>query len=161
MSSVPPPDGQPPAGWYPVDALTQRYWDGELWTDHVAPVAPSIPPAPPQSVASVGGVSSDDRTYALLLHLSSFVAPVLGPLVMWLIKRNESDFIDHHGQEAMNFALTMLIAVIVSVVLIFVLVGILLLFALSIAGLVMPILAAIAAQRGEHYRYPAVIRFFS
>lgn len=172
MSSVPPPNGQPSAGWYPVDALTQRYWDGELWTDNVAPIAPpSAPtpthapshqyPPPPQSVALVGGVSSDDRTYSLLLHLSPFVAPLLGPLIMWLIKRNESEFIDHHGKEAMNFALTMLIAVIVSFVLVFVLIGFFLLLALSVIGILFPILAAVAANRGERYRYPVAIRFFS
>ena len=162
MSSTPPPDGQPPAGWYPVDALTQRYWDGELWTDNVAPIAPQAAvPGPPQHPAVHGGVTSDERTYALLLHLSPFVAPIFGPLIMWLIKRGESDFIDHHGKEAMNFGLTMVIAVIVSVVLVFVLVGILLLLALSAVGLIFPIIAAVAANRGERYRYPGVIRFFS
>jgi len=140
------------AGWYPVDAVSQRYWDGYEWTNHMAPLSPTGSPA--------GVVSGDDRTYCVILHLSSFLAGFIGPLILWAIKKDASPFVDFHGKQSMNFHLTLLIAGIVSFVLVFVLVGFFMLLALGVAYLVITILAAVAANRGEYYKFPLTIQFF-
>ena len=140
-----------PAGWYPIDGRSQRYWDGYEWSNHTAPLHHSAAPA----LAVVG----DDTTWSTLAHLSTFVLPILGPLIIWLVKSN-SPFISHHGKQALNFQLSLMIYGIISLVLVFFLIGLLLIPALIIADIVLSILAAIAANRGELYRYPFTINFF-
>ena len=103
---------------------------------------------------------------ASLVHLSALIGLLgngigflLGPLVVWMLKRDTDPFIDEHGKEAVNFQLTMFITAIVSAVLIVVLVGFLLLALVGIAMVVFPIIAAMKARNGEMYHYPATIRF--
>jgi len=95
---------------------------------------------------------------ALVGLLGNGVGFLLGPLVVWLVKREEDPFIDEHGKEAVNFQITMLIAFLVAGVLIFVLIGILLLPLLAIANVVLVIIAGMKASNGEHFRYPMTIR---
>jgi uncharacterized Tic20 family protein len=84
---------------------------------------------------------------------------IIAPLVIWLIKKDESAYVDYHGKEALNFQLTMTLAMFVSAILIFVLIGIPLLIVVAIADLILSIMAAVRANEGEHYRYPFNIRF--
>lgn len=107
----------------------------------------------------MSAVSSDDKTLAVITHLLPFVSGLLGPLIVYLIKRDESDYIRHHAAEALNFQLTLIVATIVSFVLILVLIGLLLLLIIGIGALILSIVAAFAASRGEWYRYPMTIRF--
>lgn len=174
-------DPAAPAGWYPVDGGQQRYWDGSRWTDHVAPRAPQPgmadplgPGAPAPGMATPAGfepmpfgaptglapgdVTSDDRTMALLAHLLAIVVGFIGPLIIWLVRKDQSAFVEHHGKESLNFQITMFIALISSFILVFLLLGLLLLPILMIVQLVMPIVAATAANRGEIYRYPFTLR---
>jgi uncharacterized Tic20 family protein len=111
-------------------------------------------------------LSSDARTWALLCHLSAFagllgngIGYLLGPLIVWLIKRQEHPFIDEQGKEAVNFQLTMLIVFVLSLILSCVLIGIPMLIALGILEIVAPIVGAINASNGQHFRYPLTIRF--
>ena len=135
----------PPPGWYPTTPGVQGYWDGARWTGDVAPL-------------SDGG--GDDTTVAMLAHLLGLFTGFVGPLVLYLIKKdNSSPFVRHHAAEALNFQLTVIIAVLVSVPLILVLVGILLLIAIPIAAIVLTIVAAVRANGGDWYRYPLTIRF--
>jgi len=118
----------------------------------------SPPPAP------YGEISADARQWGLFTHLSSligFVIPfgnVLGPLILWQVKKNEMPFIDDQGKEALNFNITVAIAAIASGLLMFVLVGFLLLPIVGIAWLVLTVIAAIKANNGEAYRYPFALR---
>jgi uncharacterized Tic20 family protein len=100
-----------------------------------------------------------------LSALAGFVAPafghVLGPLVVWLIKRGESAEIDAHGKEALNFQISMLIYNLVAGVLCLLLIGFALLAALHILNVVFVILAAFKASEGRMYRYPLTIRLIS
>lgn len=89
------------------------------------------------------------------------IPSVLGPLVMWILKKAEDPYVDFHGKEAINFNLSILIYAIVAGVLIFVAVGLLLLPAVLITWLVFVIIATVKAGAGEHYRYPLTIRFVS
>lgn len=145
-------------GWYPAADGTQRWWDGAQWTEYTAPVAGAAA-QPMVGGAMTATVSDSDTTLALITHLLSFVSGFIGPLVVYLAKKDESAFIRHHAAEALNFQLTLLVAFFVSFIALFILVGFLLLPIVGILGLIFPILAAIGAGRGEWYRYPLTIRF--
>jgi uncharacterized Tic20 family protein len=103
----------------------------------------------------------EDTTWAVLSHLSFFAFGLIAPLIVYLIKKDESPFTRHHAAEALNFHITLMIAAIVSFVLVFVVVGIFLLAIVFIGGAVLAIIAALAAGRREPYRYPLSIRFVS
>jgi uncharacterized protein len=101
---------------------------------------------------------------AHLAAFSTFVIPIgfiIGPLVVWLIKRDHHPFIAEHGREALNFNLSVLIYGIVSVVLVLLIVGILMLIALAGLWIAFTIIAAVRAANGESYRYPLTIRFIN
>ena len=102
--------------------------------------------------------STDDRNLAMLAHLLGIVSGFVGALIIWLIKKDQSAFVDEQGKEALNFQITMLIAFVVAWILMFVLIGALLMPLLLIANLVFCILAAVAVSKGEHYKYPVAIR---
>lgn len=110
--------------------------------------------------------SSADRTYTTFIHLmlpiaTATVLPmVLGPLVMWLIKKNESSFIGDHGKEALNFNLSILIYLILSALAGVVTCGIgfFVMPLVWVFAIIFSIIAALAANRGEFYRYPACFR---
>jgi uncharacterized Tic20 family protein len=109
---------------------------------------------------------ADEKLWATLVHLSPLVAgivglPFLGPLVIYLVLRDRGPFVRWHSAQALNFQLTVLIAYVVSAILSIVIIGFFLLIAVAIAALVFSILAAVAANRGEYYRYPATIQFVS
>ncbi|MBI1317376.1 MAG: DUF4870 domain-containing protein [Candidatus Hydrogenedens sp.] len=93
--------------------------------------------------------------------LVGFVCPfgnIIGPLVVWLLKRDTSPFVDDQGKEALNFQLSLTIYSLVAALLVIVLVGLLLLPALLIAAVVLTIVAAIKANDGVAYRYPYIFR---
>jgi len=103
-------------------------------------------------------VSKDARMWGMLCHLLGLFTCFIGPLIIWLIKKDEDPFIDGQGKEALNFQITVAIAWIVSAVLAAVCVGFILGIAVSIADIVFCIIASIKANSGEKYRYPVSIR---
>jgi len=111
-----------------------------------------------------GSPSADEKTWGMLAHLSSlvgFVIPfgnVLGPLVVWMIKKETMPFVDDQGKEALNFQITVMIAGLICIPLMFVLIGIPLMFVVAIAWLVLSIMAGLKAQNGVAYRYPFALR---
>ncbi len=124
---------------------------------------------PPVGPAGQEGreANHDARLWAMLCHLAAFatflpavpgIGIVLGPLIVWLIKKNEFPFVDEQGKEAVNFQLTMLI---IALALTVTCIGILLLPVVAIVDVVLVIVAAIKANDGYHYRYPypLIIRF--
>ena len=119
------------------------------------------PPPPPHS-----GSRQNPNTWAMVCHLSAlamFVVPlgnVLGPLVVWLIKRDEMPSVNEHGRESINFQISMTIWMAIAGVLILVFIGALILPVLFIADLILLIVAAVKANDGGFYRYPLTIRFF-
>jgi uncharacterized Tic20 family protein len=107
-----------------------------------------------------------DRTWVTLCHLSALVGllgvpfgNVIGPLVVWLLKRNESTAVDFHGKEALNFQISMSLYTILAGLTCLALIGFVLLPAALITNLVLIIIASIKASNGESYRYPLTIRF--
>jgi uncharacterized Tic20 family protein len=114
---------------------------------------------------STSAVSKDVRTWCVVSHASAllgFVIPwvfhVVGPLVVWLAKRNDSPEIDAHAKESLNFQISMLIYTVISGILCLILIGFALLFILHILNVVLVIVASIQASEGKLYRYPLTIR---
>ncbi|MFY0544460.1 DUF4870 domain-containing protein [Brevibacillus sp. H7] len=107
----------------------------------------------------------EERLWATIAHLSAFcgfifpLGNVLGPLIVWLIKREEGPFVDHQGKEALNFGISVALYAVISYILVFVLIGVLMLIALGIFWIVVLILAAVRTNDGRPYRYPLSIRF--
>lgn len=104
-------------------------------------------------------ISKDARMWAMLCHLLGLFTSFLGPLIVWLIKKDESSFVDNQGKEALNFQITVAIALIASGLLCFACIGIVLMPAVGIVDLVFCIVACAKANGGEAYRYPVCIRF--
>ncbi|MEO2268936.1 DUF4870 domain-containing protein [Pseudoalteromonas pernae] len=108
---------------------------------------------------------SDENTMAMLCHLSAlagFILPfgsILGPLVVWLVKKDEMSIVDRHGRDSINFQLTMLIAYIVSFILIFAVIGIILLPVVALFSFIMVIVASIKAYEGKEFTYPLSFKF--
>ena len=118
------------------------------------------PQAPQEAQAS-----KEEQNWAMACHLvalSGFIVPfgnVLGPLVVWLIKKDTMPLVDQHGKEALNFQITVLLAVVISVLLVFVLIGFVLLFVVGLGALILTIMAAVKVSNGElNYRYPFALR---
>ena len=127
----------------------------------------TTPPPPPPAPGHAPSGEMEQRNWAMFTHLSALfglitgVGFILGPLVLWLIKKDQMPRVNEAGKEALNFQLTMLIALLVSFVLMLVLIGILLVFAVGIFDLVMVIIAAVQTSNGTRYRYPLTIRFIN
>jgi uncharacterized protein len=98
-----------------------------------------------------GGPTQEDKQMAMFCHLGGLIGGIIIPLILWLIYKDKSKFIDEHGKEALNFDITVLIIVLVTCCLGSVIMGPL--------AIVFHVLAAMAASRGESYRYPMTIRF--
>lgn len=108
-----------------------------------------------------GPVTENDRLLAILSHVLTLVAWFVAPLVIYLIKKDESAYVREHAKESLNFQLTLIIAYIVGFILVFVLIGILVLIAIGLIQLVLVIIATIRAADNQLYRYPLCIRFIS
>lgn len=141
----------------------------------------SVPPEsvvpPPPSEPFGGDIPAEERTWAMLAHLSALLGGLLtasfgrgwacfvGPLVIWLVKKDTMPFVNDQAKEALNFNITVAIASLVLLVLSIVTFGIGLIVAIplwviiGVAWLVLTIVAAIKANEGVRYRYPFTLRF--
>jgi uncharacterized Tic20 family protein len=129
------------------------------------PVAPASAAAPLDSTAAP---SKDERMWAMFAHLSAFaiyftgLGHVLGPLIIWMVKRDTSSFINDQGKESLNFQISLTIygigALILCMTVILAIIGIPILIALGVFQVVMIIIAAMKANDGVAYRYPLNLR---
>lgn len=104
--------------------------------------------------------TEDERTWGLLAHLSGLIAglialPPLGPLVVWLMKKDQSPFVADQAKEALNFQITLIIAILVCFV---TCIGAILVPIVAVGGLVFAIIGGMEANKGVYYRYPYTIR---
>lgn len=110
-------------------------------------------------------LSETERNWSMLCHLSAFAGfffpfgGIIGPLICWLSRRDESEWININGRNAMNFQLSILLYMVLAVPLIFIIVGIPILVALGILKVVCIIIASIKAPKGVLFRYPLSIPF--
>ncbi len=108
--------------------------------------------------------SKEERNWAMACHLASlagFIIPfgnILGPLIIWLVKKEEFPLVDDQGKEAVNFQITVFLMGLVGALLLLVLIGFLVLPALAVYWLVFTVIAAMRSNEGESYRYPFTLR---
>jgi uncharacterized Tic20 family protein len=129
---------------------------------------PPLPPASDDDADDLppGFPTTSERNWAVFCHLGGFAVyllpfafgHVLVPLVIWLVKRNESPFVDENGREALNFQISVTIYTIGAAILAFVLVGFALLAVLAVYQFVFMVIASVRASQGEVYRYPLTLR---
>jgi uncharacterized protein len=141
----------------------------------VPPPPPGEPTPPPEPLESAGMPSHEERQWALFAHLSALLGGLLtgafaglgcfiGPLVIWLIKKDTMPFVDDQAKEALNFNITLAIVGVLLLLLTFITLGIGALLTVpvgilvGIAWLALTIIAAVKANEGERYRYPFTLR---
>ncbi len=104
-------------------------------------------------------VSENDKTMGMLAHLLGIFIGFIGPLVIYLILTDKQKFAKENARNALNFQISMIIYVIISIVLMFVLVGFLLISALGVFALIVEIMGSVKAYQGKIYKYPLTIEF--
>jgi len=122
------------------------------------------PPANPYAATQQPMSPPDEKLWATLIHLSGLVfgivgLPFLGALIGYLVLRERGPFVRWHTAQALNFQLTVLIGYVIGGVLAIVFIGFFVLIAVGILSIVFAIIAAVAANRGEYYKYPLTIPF--
>jgi len=123
-----------------------------------------IPPYQTLSPDGVPETDPDARLWGMLAHLAGligFIIPfgnLIGPLIVWQVKKDQMPFVDDQGKESLNFQITVSLAALVSMVLMLVLIGFVLLPLVGLVALVLMVIAGIKANSGERYRYPFVLR---
>lgn len=100
--------------------------------------------------------TQDERTMAILSHILTVVAPILAPLIIYLIKKDDSKYVAAHAKESLNYQITFII---ICIVLAITIIGILLIWLVALASLVLVIIATIRASENKLYRYPINFRF--
>jgi uncharacterized protein len=168
-------DTDPPEAPDPTTEFRETLMEDDMPTTATPPPPTGAIPPPPTYTAAAphpSGIPSEYRTWGMLTHLSSFVGAMfalafLGPLVMWLIKKDEHPFLDHHGKEALNFNLSLLVYMAIGIVASILTLGLGLLAFLPalvvgfVVWVICSIQGAIKANNGEGYRYPITIRFIA
>jgi uncharacterized Tic20 family protein len=104
--------------------------------------------------------TSDERTLGILSHILAIVPGIgiFGPLVIWLIKKDDSQFVSENAKESLNFQITMIIAWIIAWLLAVVLIGFVLMGVLGILELILVIIATVKTSENKIYRYPFNLR---
>jgi uncharacterized Tic20 family protein len=113
-------------------------------------------------------VEAKDRTWVILCHLTALTlfigipfGNIIGPLVIWLLKKQDSAAVDWHGKESLNFQISMTIYGLIAGLSCFVFIGFVLLPVVLLAIAILVVIASIKASNGEAYRYPLTIRFLT
>lgn len=110
-------------------------------------------------------LSETERNWSMLCHLSAFAGfffpfgGIIGPLICWLTRRDESSWVNINGKTSLNFQLSMLLYMFLAIPLCFIIIGIPIIVILGTIKVVCVIIASIKAPKGELFRYPLVIPF--
>lgn len=113
-------------------------------------------------------VPKEERQWAAFTHLAGLfvlilppLGGILGPMILWILKKDDMPFVREQGREAINFQITMLLAVLVSGALILVLIGMVLLPVVIVIDFVLILAATLSASEGRAYRYPLTLRLIT
>ena len=147
----PPGYSQDPAGGYPPQA---GYDPSQAYGAAPGGYPQPQQQYPPQSAVAGAMSPSDERLWATLANISIPFIGFVGPLIAYLVFKDKSPWLKESSTEALNFSILYTLAQIVSVILTVVIIGAILLPLIAIGGLVLCILAAIASNKGEQYKYP-------
>jgi uncharacterized protein len=109
--------------------------------------------------ATVIPPTSDEKTLGMLAHILAIVASFIAPLVIYILKKDDSSFVSAHAKESLNFQLTVILAYFISSILMFILIGIPMLILIGLGNLILIIIATIRVSEGKLYKYPFCIRF--
>ena len=134
----------------------ERRWEEEAGMREPSPIRPGFEAEPDERNWSVAAQLAGFAKY-----LVPYVGGVLATLVIWQLRRGESEFVDRHTLEALNFQISMAIYLAIGGVLTSVLIGFLILAVLVVIDTFVMVLAALRASRGELYRYPFSLRLVS
>ncbi len=110
-------------------------------------------------------LSESERNWAMLCHLSAFAGyffpfgGIIGPLICWLTRKDESQWVDQNGKQSMNFQLSILLYMVLSIPLIIIIIGIPILIFLGFLEVICIIIASVKASKGEEFKYPVTIPF--
>jgi uncharacterized protein len=161
-SEKPEPEGETPSQQPPGQpAYGQPAYGQPPETQHQYGQQPSA------QQPGAGGLTPDERTWGGAAHWSALVAGLfgglsfLGPLIVLLVKGNDSQWVRRQSVESLNFQISIMIYAIVSAILIIVLIGFFLLAIVGIFWLIFTIIGSVKASAGEDYRYPMSIRMVS
>ncbi len=115
---------------------------------------------PPPSGPPPMSLTADEKTWGTLSHVIALFGGIIGALIVWLVKKDESAFVAHHGREALNFQITVLIAMVAMGVLAAVTcgLGIPLLMVVPVVNIVFCVIGAVKANEGLRWTYPFSIR---
>ena len=129
------------------------------------PAPNAAPPVAPYPQGLASPATKEENTWAMVAHISALAgltgipfANVVAPLIVWLVKKDTMPFVDDQGKESLNFQITVTIALLICVPLLFVLIGFLLMPIIGLVALIFTIIAAVAANNGQAYRYPMCLR---
>jgi uncharacterized Tic20 family protein len=126
-----------------------------------APAEPSQQPEQPTLPLESDKTTRLWGAFCHIVALAGFIIPfgnLIGPLILWLLRREDIPFVDDQGKESLNFQITVTIAMLICFLLSFIVIGIPLLVAVIIYNVIMIIIATVKANNGEHYRYPITLR---
>jgi len=102
--------------------------------------------------------TKEESNMGMLIFILSLVTGFIGPLIIWLLKKDQSQYLNDQGKESLNWIITVILVMIISIPLMFILIGFITYFGILIAHLVLTIIAAIKANKGIAYRYPFALR---
>jgi len=105
--------------------------------------------------------SNDDKNIATITHLGGTVFSFIPALIVWILKKNDNEYIASQAKEALNFQITVLIAQFIAGVLALILIGFVFMGIIWLANIVLCIIAAISTSKGETYRYPFTLRLIN
>ena len=106
----------------------------------------------------------DEKMWATLSHLgfiATLIIPyanLIVPLIIWIVYKDRSSYVDYHAKESLNFQITLCIGFTIGIILTFVVIGIFILLILGLVGLIFAIIAAVRANEGGYYKYPFTLR---
>jgi uncharacterized Tic20 family protein len=138
-ADYPPPSGYAPQGAYPPPPAQGAY-------------------PPPPYAAQPPLSDTDQRMWSVLAHVGGILFSFVAPLIVWLVFRGRGAFVEDQAKEALNFQITVAIAYLIGSILVLVIVGVFVVLAAGICSILFGILAAVACNRGELYRYPLTLR---
>jgi len=152
MTDAPPPTGQPNEQPGQPGQPPQQGQPGQ-------PQQPYAPGAYQQPAAAQPLSPSDEKLYSVLTHVGGIVFNFIVPLITYLVFKDRGPFVREHTRQALNFTLTMAIGYIAGAVLSVIGIGVLISLAAWVLSIIFGIMAAVAANKGQMYKYPVSIQF--
>lgn len=113
------------------------------------------------TVPNIATPSNDDKNIATITHLGGTVFSFVPALIVWILKKDDSEYISDQAKEALNFQITVLLAYFISWVLAWILIGFVFMLIIWVFNIVLSIFAAISTSKGETYRYPFTLRLIN